>query len=116
MLLKNKDFLLVLSTCPNRDTALGIARALLDAGHAACVNVVPGVHSMYVWRGELQAEDEVLLLIKTPSAKFPALREALVAQHPYELPEVIAVGIEDGHHPYLEWLAEPRDPSRAGGP
>ena len=107
---------MVLSTCPSRETALGIASALLDAGHAACVNVVPGVHSMYVWHGELQAEDEVLLLIKAPSAKFPALREALVAQHPYELPEVIAVGIEDGHHPYLEWLAEPRAPSRAGGP
>jgi uncharacterized protein involved in tolerance to divalent cations len=64
----------------------------------------------------LQAEDEVLLLIKTPSTRFPALREALVAQHPYELPEVIAVGIEDGHHPYLDWLADPRGPSRASGP
>jgi periplasmic divalent cation tolerance protein len=93
-----------------------IARSLLDAGHAACVNIVPGVHSMYVWRGELQAQDEVLLLIKTPSTRFPALREALVAQHPYELPEVIAVGIEDGHHPYLDWLAEPRGATRASSP
>ena len=110
------DFLLIMSTCPTREVAIEIARALLEAGHAACVNVVPGVHSMYVWRGEVQAEDEVLLLIKTPAAKFPALREALVAQHPYELPEVIAVGIEDGHHAYLDWLADPRGPSGASGP
>jgi periplasmic divalent cation tolerance protein len=110
------DFVLVLSTCPTREVAVGIARSLLDAGHAACANIVPGVHSMYVWRGELQSEDEVLLLIKTPAAKFPALREALVAQHPYELPEVIAVGIEDGHHAYLDWLADPRGPSRASDP
>jgi periplasmic divalent cation tolerance protein len=107
---------LVLSTCPTREVAMEIARSLLDAGHAACVNIVPGVHSMYVWRGQLQAEDEVLLLIKTPSTRFPALREALVAQHPYELPEVIAVGIEDGHHPYLDWLADPRGLPRASGP
>jgi len=113
--LNAKDFLLVLSTCPTREVAVGVARALLEAGHAACVNVVQGVHSMYVWRGELQSEDEVLLLIKTTTAKFPALREALVAQHPYELPEVIAVGIEDGHHPYLDWLAEPRGPAHASG-
>jgi periplasmic divalent cation tolerance protein len=113
--LKSNDFLLVMSTCPTDGVALTLARALVEEGHAACV-VVPAVHSVYLWRGELQAEDEALLLIKTTAAKFPALREALVAQHPYELPEVIAVGIEDGHHPYLDWLAEPRGALRASGP
>jgi periplasmic divalent cation tolerance protein len=114
--LKSKGFLLVMTACPTREVAVTVARTLVEAGHAACVNVVPAVHSVYVWRGELQADDEVLLLIKTTGAKFPALREALVAQHPYELPEVIAVGIEDGHHPYLDWLAEPRGALRASGP
>lgn len=106
--MKSKGFLLVMSTCPTHDVALTLAKALVQAGHAACVNLMPAVHSVYLWRSELQAEDEVMLLIKTTTAKFPALREALVAQHPYELPEVIAVGIEDGHHPYLDWLAAPR--------
>ena len=68
---------------------------------------------MYVWRDAVQADDEVRLLIETTAARFPALRDALVAEHPYELPEVIAVAIEDGHHPYLDWLAEPRGPDRA---
>jgi periplasmic divalent cation tolerance protein len=112
----HKDFLLVLSTCPDADTADRLARALLEAGLAACINVVPGLRSLYLWKGELQADAEVLLLIKTTAAKFPALREALVARHPYELPEVIAVAIEDGHHPYLAWLAEPRGPSTATDP
>ena len=110
------DFLLVLSTCPERATGVALARSLLEAGHAACVNVVPGVHSLYVWQGALQADDEVLLLIKTTARQFPALREALVAQHPYELPEVIAIDIADGHHPYLQWLAEPRGAARANDP
>ena len=112
----DNDFLLVFSACPQGDAATALARTLLGAGHAACINILPGVRSLFVWKDELQAEDEVLLLIKTTAAKFPALREALVAQHPYELPEVIAVGIEDGHHPYLDWLAEPRGPSRANEP
>ena len=102
----HKDFLLVLSTCPDADTADRLARALLEAGLAACINVVPGLRSLYVWKGELQADAEVLLLIKTTAAKFPALREALVARHPYQLPEVIAVAIEEPAPPALMWLTQ----------
>jgi periplasmic divalent cation tolerance protein len=114
--LTHNRFLVVLSTCPNAEVAGELARALLEAGHAACVNVVPGVRSMYVWKGAVQADDEVLLVIKTTAARFPALRDTLVAQHPYELPEVVAVGIEDGHHPYLDWLADPRGGAPADEP
>lgn len=113
--LMHKDLLLVFSTCPNGDTADRLARALLEAGHAACVNVVPGLRSLYVWKGEIQADDEALMLIKTTAAKFPALREALVAGHSYELPEVIAVSIEDGHPPYLDWLAAGTSPATSAG-
>jgi periplasmic divalent cation tolerance protein len=112
----HKDLLVVFSTCPDGDSAARLARALLEAGHAACVNVVPGLRSLYVWKGEIQADDEVLLLVKTTAGRLPALRETLVAGHPYELPEVIAVAIEDGHHPYLDWLADPRGPSPASDP
>ncbi|HET7203077.1 MAG TPA: divalent-cation tolerance protein CutA [Steroidobacteraceae bacterium] len=98
---------MVLSTCPDGSVAGGLARMLLEAGHAACVNIVPGVRSMYLWKGAVQADDEVLMIIKTTALRFPALREALVAAHPYELPEVVAVGVEDGHRPYLDWVAHP---------
>jgi periplasmic divalent cation tolerance protein len=113
--LSDKEFLLVLCTCPSAEVAQGLARMLLDGDHAACVNVLPGVRSMYVWDGAVQAEDEVLMLIKTTTPRFPALRAALVAQHPYALPEVVAVRIEDGHHPYLEWIARPGRPHRTDG-
>jgi periplasmic divalent cation tolerance protein len=104
---------MVLSTCPDVEVASSLAHALLEGGHAACVNVVGGVRSMYVWSGAVQADDEVLLVIKTTAARFPALRETLVAKHPYDLPEVVAVVIVDGHHPYLDWLADPRGRARA---
>jgi periplasmic divalent cation tolerance protein len=101
-------YLVVLSTCPDTRAAENIARILLDAGLAACVNILPGVRSMYVWKGSLQSEAEVLMLIKTAAANFDRLSETLVAVHPYELPEVVALEIVDGHHPYLQWLADPR--------
>lgn len=114
--MSSKGFLIVLSTCPDAAVAGELARALLEAGHAACVNIVPGVRSIYVWKGAIQAESEVLMVIKTTAARFPALRQALVDKHPYELPEVVAVGIEDGHHPYLDWLADPRGGAPADEP
>lgn len=113
--LSKKDFLVVLSTCPDATVASGLARMLLGAGHAACVNVVAGVRSMYVWKGAVQADDEVLMIIKTTALRFPALRQALVAAHPYELPEVVAVAVEDGHPPYLAWIADPVDRDHTDG-
>jgi periplasmic divalent cation tolerance protein len=100
--------LVVLSTCPDTGVAENIARILLDAGLAACVNILPEVRSMYVWKGSLQSEAEVLMIIKTAATNFDRLRATLVAAHPYELPEVVALEIRDGHHPYLQWLADPR--------
>jgi periplasmic divalent cation tolerance protein len=102
-----KDYLVVLSTCPEAAVAHHLARTLLEAELAACVNILPGVRSMYLWKGSLQSDDEVLMVIKTTAANFERLRETLVTAHPYELPEVVALEIADGHHPYLEWLAEP---------
>ena len=98
------DFALVLTTTGTGEEALSIARALVDEGLAACVNVVPGVTSVYRWKGAVDRASEVLLLIKTRSERFEAVRQALVALHPYELPEIIALPIEAGHAPYLAWL------------
>jgi periplasmic divalent cation tolerance protein len=97
--------LAVLSTVGSPEDAERIARELVERGLAACVSVVAGVTSFYRWEGRVQRDDERLLVIKTRAESFEALRQALVAIHPYKVPEVIALPIERGHPPYLEWLA-----------
>jgi periplasmic divalent cation tolerance protein len=97
--------MLVLTTLGNPEQAGEIAATLVGEELAACVNILPGVSSVYRWKGELQNDNEVLCLIKTTEARFEALRARLVELHPYELPEVIGVPIKAGHPAYLEWLA-----------
>jgi periplasmic divalent cation tolerance protein len=96
--------LLAFSTVASAEDADRIARELVERRLAACVNVVPGLVSTYRWKGKLEKDAEQLLIIKTRRDRFPALREALAAIHPYEVPELIAVPIEDGSPAYLEWL------------
>ena len=100
-----KDVLVVLVTCPP-DKAQGIADALVEERVAACVNVVPSLHSVYRWKGAVHHEDEAMLLVKTTKDRFAALKQAVLKHHPYELPEVIAVAVDRGHTPYLEWVIE----------
>jgi periplasmic divalent cation tolerance protein len=106
------DHLVVLSTVGRAEDAERIGRALVEGGLAACVNVLPAVTSIYRWKGKLEQEEERLLVIKTRADRFEALREALVALHPYEVPEVLALPVAAGHAPYLEWL----DASLGGKP
>jgi periplasmic divalent cation tolerance protein len=98
------DTLLILCTCPDGESAARIARVLVEEHLAACVNRVPGLTSVYRWQGEIHEDSEVLLLIKTRSELFESLRARLVALHPYDVPEVIALDIAAGHAPYLDWL------------
>jgi len=100
-----KDVLVVLVTCPP-DKAQGIAEALVEERVAACVNVVSSLNSVYRWKGELHRENEAMLLVKTTRDRFEALKQAVLKHHPYELPEVIAVVVDRGHTPYLEWVIE----------
>lgn len=95
---------LVLCTCPDADTAQRIAGHLIDARLAACVNILPGILSVYHWQGKRESAQEQLLLIKTTDAAYKQLEQAIVEQHPYELPEVIAVSIENGLADYLAWI------------
>jgi periplasmic divalent cation tolerance protein len=97
---------LVLSAVGSREEAERIAQALVTERLAACVNVVPGVVSVYRWKGEVQKEDELLLVIKSRTESVEALRARLVALHSYELPEVLVVAVDGGHAPYLDWIAE----------
>jgi len=92
------------STVGKAGDAERIARVLVERRLAACVNVLPGVVSVYRWKGEVRRDDELLLVIKTRAERLEALREALLALHPYELPELVALAIASGHSPYLDWL------------
>jgi periplasmic divalent cation tolerance protein len=98
------DTLLVMTTCPDAEHAETLAVHLIEAQLAACINQLPGIRSVYRWEGELKSGSEVMLMIKTPAAKWPALEAAIKAKHPYELPEIIAVPISEGHQPYLDWI------------
>jgi periplasmic divalent cation tolerance protein len=100
------DLVVALSTVGKAEDAERIARALVERRLAACVNVVPGVVSVYRWKGEVCRDGEVMLVIKTRAERIPALREALLALHPYELPELLALPIDSGHSPYLAWIDE----------
>jgi len=97
---------LVLSTCPDAQTADRLATALVDERLAACVNVLPGVHSTYRWQGAVERGEEVLLLIKTTADRQDELVARLQALHPYELPEAVAVEATGGLAAYLDWVAE----------
>jgi periplasmic divalent cation tolerance protein len=105
--------LIVLSTVSAAEDADRIARALVERGLAACVNVVPGVVSVYRWKGALQREGELLLVIKTRAERLEELKEALTELHPYEVPEALALPVQGGLAPYLAWLDDAvRNPSQ----
>jgi periplasmic divalent cation tolerance protein len=100
------DKRIVFSTANSEQEARKIAHALVDRKLAACVNIVPQIESVYRWRGQVESAKEWLLLIKTTGEKFPAVQDAIRELHSYELPECIAVRINDGSAEYLQWIAD----------
>ena len=99
------DALVVLVTAPSAEQAAALARALVEARLAACGNVVPGLRSIYRWEGQVRDEPEALLVLKTTRDRLEALRERVLALHPYDVPEVLALPVEAGSAAYLAWLA-----------
>ena len=95
---------LVLCTCPDTETAGRLAAELVERRLAACVNILPEVTSVYRWQGKIETESEVLLLVKTRSDRYQEVEKTLLERHPYELPEVVAVSLEQGLSGYLAWL------------
>lgn len=100
----DRGLLLVLVTCPGVEVAASLARILVEEELAACGNILPGVRSIYRWEGRVHDEPEVLLILKTRPALFERLRARVVAEHPYDVPEVVAVRPEAVHGPYLDWV------------
>lgn len=100
------DKRVVLTTAGSEDEARKIAQHLVQNELAACVNIVPQVESIYRWQGKIESSREYLMLIKTTSANFARVRDAIQQLHSYDLPECISVAVEDGSSDYLEWIAE----------
>jgi periplasmic divalent cation tolerance protein len=100
------DKRIVLSTASSEDEARKIALYLVEQRLAACVNVVPRIESIYRWKDKVETSREWLLLIKTTAEKFSEVRAAIRELHSYELPECVAISIEDGSTEYLQWLAD----------
>lgn len=95
---------IILCTCPDRQVAELLARQLLEAKLVACVNILPGITSMYHWEGQIEASTECLLLIKAVSENYAQIEACIVQLHPYAIPEIIALAITTGLPAYLAWL------------
>jgi periplasmic divalent cation tolerance protein len=99
------DALVVLITAPDGAEAARIAELLVGEALCACVNIVPGVTSIYRWKGAVEQSTEVLCLIKTTRDRYPALAARVVQLHPYEVPEVLALPVAAGLDAYLSWMS-----------
>ncbi len=108
------DPILVLCACPDDALASHMARELVTSGVAACVNRLPGLTSVYRWKGQVVEEPEALLIIKTLAGRLEELEVRVRSLHPYEVPEIIAIPVSAGSAPYLSWLAEHAGGAAAG--
>ena len=108
-----EDFIAVLVTVPNEEVATTLARALVGEKLVACVNILPSVRSIYAWQGEMCDESELLCVLKTRRALFPAVEDRVLDLHPYQVPEIIALPLVLGHSPYLGWLFDETHPPTA---
>ena len=100
------DVLLVLTTLPDAESAERLAGELVESRLAACVSILAPARSVYQWQGKLEKAEEIPVMIKTTRARYEALERAIVAAHPYELPEILALPVAAGLPGYLAWVAE----------
>jgi periplasmic divalent cation tolerance protein len=98
------DTLLLFTNLPDRESALRLARVLIEARSAACVNVLGGCTSVYRWQGATETAEEVPVLIKTRASLYETVERTIREQHPYQVPEIIAVPVARGLPAYLEWV------------
>jgi periplasmic divalent cation tolerance protein len=95
---------ILLSTIDSAQAAEDVASKLVEEHLAACVNILPGVSSYYRWEGEVQNEQEFLLILKTSTDRVDDLMDRMKTLHPYEVPEIVSIPVEAGYQPYLDWV------------
>ena len=98
------DKRIVLTTAGSEEEARKIAQHMVEHKLAACVNIIPRIESVYRWQGKIESSREWLLLIKTTIEKLPAVKDAIRTLHSYDLPECVAITIDDGSREYLQWI------------
>lgn len=103
------DVVVALATAPDAEAAARIGRALVQERLVACTNLVPGMTSIYRWRGEVREEGEVLMVMKTRGALVDRLKARLPELHPYEVPELLVVPVTDGLEAYCRWVRDETD-------
>jgi len=99
-------FQIILCTCPDIESAKAIAQQLVEKKHAACVNIIPNVISVYSWQDKIESDNEVQLIIKTQTDKFNDVADEIKRLHRYDTPEIIAMNIQQGDNNYLNWITE----------
>lgn len=129
--MREKELIIVVTSVGTEDQALDVAHALIRNRQAACVNIIPNVHSIYRWKGRVCSDGEMLLLIKTVASEFEGVRETIQKVNTYELPEVLAYRVDHASGPFGDWIArmterpkkrvaaarsKPRRPSAAATP
>ena len=107
----SRNALIVMTTCEDAARGRELARALVGEALAACVNLIPGVTSVYSWAGRVETGSEVLLLIKTTDDRLADVESAIRARSSYELPEIVAVPVAGGSLDYLQWVADSVKPA-----
>ncbi|MEJ2214323.1 MAG: divalent-cation tolerance protein CutA [Gammaproteobacteria bacterium] len=98
--------IVIYCTCPDIETAERISRLSVEQRMAACINMIPGITSIYTWDGNIQQDQEVLLVIKSTKDRFGDIQNLINDEHPYDLPELIAVPITESSPDYLEWIKQ----------
>ena len=104
--MNSREVRIVMATFPDESSARKIARSLVDARLAACVNIVPGVTSVYRWKNEMEEDTECLALLKTTVHNISNLRTRFLELHPYDIPEFVVLNVESGAKAYLRWIGE----------
>lgn len=98
------DNIIIISNTNSIENAKLIANTLVDKKLAACVNIIPKIISVYRWQNKIENDDEITLLVKTKKELFTAVQSEIEKLHPYDIPEIISIKIEDGNNDYLDWL------------
>lgn len=100
------SYTVVLCTLPSETEAEKIATHLVENRFAACCNIIPGLRSIYRWNDKIESDDEFLLIIKSEAGHYKDIEKAIIALHPYDVPEILAIPVEAGSKPYLEWITQ----------